>query len=69
MIPLSASIIRIFDRHGERKVRMKARMKFLIRKLGFDKFRELVEEERAKLEVDPTWNDFLKDIPEHETAT
>ena len=67
MIPLSASIVRIFDRYGERKVRMKARMKFLIRKLGFDKFRELVEEERANLEVDPAWNDYLKDIPEHES--
>jgi len=68
MIPLSASIVRIFDRHGERKVRMKARMKFLIRKLGMDKFRELVEEERKNLEVDPAWNGFLNNIPDHETA-
>ncbi|MGI9553859.1 MAG: nitrite reductase [Thermodesulfobacteriota bacterium] len=67
MIPLSASIVRIFDRYGERKVRMKARMKFLIRKLGFDKFKELVDEERANLEVDPEWNNYLKNIPEHET--
>lgn len=67
MIPLSASIVRVFDRYGERKVRMKARMKFLIRKLGFDKFKELVEEERAKLEVDPAWNNFLNEIPEHES--
>lgn len=64
MIPLSASVIRIFDRFGERKVRMKARMKFLIRKLGIDEFREKVEEERAKLDVDPKWNDFLKEIDE-----
>ncbi|MCH7950543.1 MAG: nitrite reductase [Candidatus Dadabacteria bacterium] len=64
MIPFSASVIRIFDRFGERKVRMKARMKFLIRKLGIDEFREKVEEERAKLDVDPKWNDFLKEIDE-----
>jgi len=64
MIPFSASVIRIFDRFGERKVRMKARMKFLIRKLGIDEFREKVEEERAKLDVDPMWNDFLKEIDE-----
>ena len=64
MIPLSASVIRIFDRFGERKVRMKARMKFLIRKLGIDEFRKKVEEERAKLNVDPKWNDFLKEIDE-----
>ncbi|MCK5710755.1 MAG: nitrite reductase [Deltaproteobacteria bacterium] len=64
MIPFSASVIRIFDRFGERKVRMKARMKFLIRKLGIDEFREKVEEERAKLNVDPRWNDFLNEIDE-----
>jgi sulfite reductase (ferredoxin) len=64
MIAFSASVIRIFDRFGERKVRMKARMKFLIRKLGIDEFREKVEEERAKLKVDPRWNDFLNEIDE-----
>ena len=68
MIPLSAAIVRIFDRYGERKVRMKARMKFLIRKLGFDKFKELVDKERANLEVDPSWNDYLTEITDHETA-
>ncbi|MGH7885577.1 MAG: nitrite/sulfite reductase, partial [Thermodesulfobacteriota bacterium] len=67
IIPLSASVIRIFDRYGERKIRMKARMKFLVRKLGFEKFKELVEEERAGLKVDPHWNDYLKDIKEHES--
>jgi sulfite reductase (ferredoxin) len=58
----------VFDRYGERKVRMKARMKFLVRKLGFEKFREVVEQERASLEVDPSWNDYLEAIDrEHET--
>ncbi len=66
MIPLSTSIIRVFDRYGERKVRMKARMKFLIRKLGLDRFRELVEEERANLEVDASWNDYLRYISDNE---
>ncbi len=64
MIPFSASVVRIFDRFGERKVRMKARMKFLIRKLGMDEFRKLVEEERAKLKVDSSWNDYLDNIDE-----
>ncbi len=64
MIPFSASVVRIFDRFGERKVRMKARMKFLIRKLGMEEFRKLVEEERANLKVDPSWNDFLNNIDE-----
>ena len=47
---------------------MKARMKFLIRKLGMDKFRELVEAEIDQLKVDPSCNDYLNDIPEQETA-
>lgn len=64
MIPFSAAVIRIFDRYGERKVRMKARMKFLVRKLGFDEFRKRVEEEWASLKADPAWNDYLKDIKE-----
>lgn len=64
MIPFSASVVRIFDRYGERKVRMKARMKFLIRKIGMDEFRKLVEEERAKIKVDPSWNDYLNNIDE-----
>ncbi len=68
MIPFSAAVIRVFDRHGERKVRMKARMKFLVRKLGFEKFREVIEEERAALNVDPSWNNYLEKIErDHET--
>ena len=68
MLPFSASVVRVFDRYGERKVRMKARMKFLVRKLGFEKFREVVEKERAELDVDLSWNDYLADINgEHES--
>jgi len=62
MIPMAESILRIFDRYGERKIRSKARMKFLIKKWGFDKFKELVLEERKVLEVGPHWNDFLQTV-------
>lgn len=62
MIPFSAAVIRIFDRYGERKVRMKARMKFLVRKLGMEKFRELVEEEMKRVEVEPQWDEYMKAI-------
>ncbi len=67
MIPFSAAVIRIFDRYGERKVRMKARMKFLVRSLGLEEFRKRVEEEWASLKVEPSWNDYLKDITEDVT--
>lgn len=68
MIPFSAAVVRVFDRYGERKVRMKARMKFLIRKLGMEKFRELVENEMHILKTDKSWNSYLDSIQsEHET--
>ena len=46
IIPLMNAILRVFDRHGERKSRAKARMKFLMGKIGLDAFRALVEEQR-----------------------
>jgi len=48
-IPLAEAVLRVFDRHGERAKRFKARMKFLIQKIGLDAFMELVEEERTAL--------------------
>ncbi|WP_066223938.1 HEPN domain-containing protein [Formosa haliotis] len=51
IIPLIESVLRIFDRHGERARRMKARMKFLIKDEGLDKFLELVEAEQKALSV------------------
>lgn len=45
MIPFAEAAIRVFDRHGERASRGKARMKFLINKIGFEAFMALVEEE------------------------
>lgn len=45
LIPLIEAILRVFERHGERSRRMKARLKFLIQAIGFDTFRTLVEDE------------------------
>ncbi|MDX1653120.1 MAG: nitrite reductase [Brumimicrobium sp.] len=49
IIPFTESVLRIFDRHGERARRLKARMKFLFNDIGLEKFRELVEGERTAL--------------------
>lgn len=49
IIPFMEAAIRVFDRYGEREKRMKARMKFLIKKLGFDGFMDLVEQERIAI--------------------
>jgi sulfite reductase (ferredoxin) len=50
ILPFQEAALRVFDRYGEREKRMKARMKFLIKQLGFDRFLELVHEEWAALE-------------------
>jgi sulfite reductase (ferredoxin) len=47
LIAICEAVIRIFDRHGPRQNRYKARLKFLIEKLGFPKFYELWEKELA----------------------
>ncbi len=49
VIPLIESVLRIFDRHGERARRNKARMKFLVKDLGLEAFLELVELEKKAL--------------------
>src|SRR5690606_8847124 len=49
LIPFIEGVIPIFDRYGERAKRMKARMKFLIKNFGTDKFLDLVKEEQKAL--------------------
>lgn len=44
-----AAVVRIFDRYGNRGDKNKARMKFVVEKLGFDEFRKLVLQERSQL--------------------
>lgn len=49
IIPFVEASIRVFDRYGEREKRMKARMKFLIKKHGIAQFLEWVEKESKAL--------------------
>lgn len=49
LIPYLESVLRVFDRHGERNSRHKARIKFLIQKIGIEAFNELVAEEQKAL--------------------
>ncbi|MDT0605555.1 HEPN domain-containing protein [Croceitalea rosinachiae] len=46
IIPLMEGVIRVFDRYGERKSRAKARMKFLLKDLGLEGFKSLLEQEQ-----------------------
>ncbi len=43
------AILRVFDRHGERRNRNKARIKFLVARLGIEEVRRLVREELKSL--------------------
>ncbi len=49
LIPTIEGVLRIFDRHGERAKRAKARLKFLVKDLGLEGFLTLVEEEKKAL--------------------
>ncbi|TLY20782.1 MAG: sulfite reductase [Nitrospirae bacterium] len=47
LLPLCEAILKVFDNLGNRKNRHKARMKFVIDKLGFEEFKRRVEAEFA----------------------
>jgi sulfite reductase beta subunit-like hemoprotein len=49
LLPTIAAIVRVFDRTGNRDNRNLARLKFVVRKLGMDAFRDLVIKEREGL--------------------
>lgn len=51
LIPFVEASLRVFDRHGERVSRHKARLKYLINKIGLDAFLNLVKEEERSLLV------------------
>jgi sulfite reductase (ferredoxin) len=51
LIPYTEAIIRVFDRHGERNNRNKARLKYLIQKIGLPEVLLLAENERKALKV------------------
>jgi len=60
LLNLAAAALRLFDRYGERKARMKARMKFLVESLGWEPFRQALDEERERVGVVPL-NNYLLD--------
>ncbi|HCR17308.1 MAG TPA: sulfite reductase [Candidatus Latescibacteria bacterium] len=62
LLPLAQAMARVFARLGEKANRARARVKFLIAKLGIDEFKRLVLEERKVLPEDPAWTDYLSDL-------
>ncbi|MDP4679732.1 MAG: HEPN domain-containing protein, partial [Cyclobacteriaceae bacterium] len=49
--PVTEAILRVFDRYGERKRRVKARFKFLMNDIGLEEVLKLVEKEWQSLKV------------------
>ena len=66
ILPITQAIARLFGRHGEKKTRSRARLKFLIEKWGMERFREEVFAERAKLPEDPRWTEYVAAIDANE---
>src|SRR6266404_10829 len=64
---LAAATLRLFDRYGERKARMKARMKFLIETMGWETFRARLDEERqlvGPISLEGYLQDSVEFVPE-----
>ena len=58
---MARAIGRVFARLGEKKNRQKARLKFVVAKLGIEKFkRGRVKEERRTMPDDPTLAEILR---------
>lgn len=49
LIPFVEAVVRVFDRYGERVSRHKARIKYLVHKIGIEEFLRLVDEEEKAL--------------------
>jgi sulfite reductase (ferredoxin) len=62
LLPTAQAIARVFARLGEKQNRNRARIKFLVAKLGLEEFIQLVEEEREVLPYDPRWTAYLPEV-------
>ena len=68
MLPIAQAVCRVFARLGEKKNRARARLKFLVARLGIDEFRRLVLEERKGLLHDGRWTELTSDDPGEQDA-
>jgi sulfite reductase (ferredoxin) len=62
LLPLAQAVCRVFARLGERKNRARARLKFVVQKLGIEEFRRVVLEERTSIPADERWTAYLGDL-------
>jgi sulfite reductase (ferredoxin) len=62
LLPTAQAVCRVFARLGERKNRARARLKFVVQKLGIDELRRVVAEEREQIPADERWSAYLGDL-------
>lgn len=60
---VAEAVKRVFNRHGNRKDRHRARLRFLIEEIGFPEFRERTAAETAQLEITGVAPLAARDIP------
>ncbi len=61
------AIVRVQHRHGERKNRNRARMKYVVKRMGLDGFRTLVEQEVGRVAAE-RGDELRADVREHVTG-
>jgi len=62
LLPMSQAVCRLFARYGEKTNRSRARVKFLVDKMGPEEFTRRVHEERAGIPDDERWTSYLDDL-------
>ncbi len=63
LLPVTQAVARVFARLGEKRNRARARIKFLVKKLGIEEFKHLVTEERKTIPHDDAWTAYLGELP------
>jgi len=63
---VAEAIKRLFDKHGNRKDKHKARLRFLMEQIGMERFRELYEEELSELRKTDMPKLQVRDLPKRD---
>jgi sulfite reductase (ferredoxin) len=68
LLPLARAMARVYARLGEKKNRNKARIKFLVAKLGIEEFKRLVLEERQTMPPEESWRKYFDEIEHYDES-
>ena len=63
LLPMARAIGRVFAKLGEKRNRNRARLKFVVQKLGIEEFKRIVLEEYKSMPEDPSWRKYFDEIP------